>query len=191
LELPGGKDRPTEGGNTADGSADREDDPHSRQVVLLGAGVVVALGVVPVSVVLPAVAEMANLELHANAPRSPGSRPPFPDLSDGTRREPPAGYWGKARFGQAGDFGYDVTVSDPVLVTLQDRSRANLGKLAEHDRYLVHREPDGTLIWEPAEVISITEARLLADERIHKVIVANRTNPSRLRRRDRSAAPRQ
>ena len=38
-------------------------------------------------------------------------------------------------------------MSDRVLVTLQDRSRANLGKLAEHDRYLVHREPDGTLIW--------------------------------------------
>src|SRR5919108_199426 len=54
-------------------------------------------------------------------------------------------------------------MSEPVLVTLQDRNRANLGKLAEHDRYLVHREPDGTLIWEPAEVVSATEARLLAD----------------------------
>ena len=81
-------------------------------------------------------------------------------------------------------------MTEPVLVTLQDRSRANLGKLAEHDRYLVHREPDGTLIWEPAEVMSVTEARLLADERLMKVIAANRADPSRLRRRDRSAAPR-
>jgi len=82
-------------------------------------------------------------------------------------------------------------MSEQVLVTLQDRSRANLGKLAEHDRYLVHREPDGTLIWEPAEVMSVTEVRLLADEGLMKVIADNRADPSRLRRRDRSAAPRE
>jgi hypothetical protein len=81
-------------------------------------------------------------------------------------------------------------MSERVLVTLQDRSRANLGKLAEHDRYLVHREPDGTLIWEPAEVMSITEARLLADQGLMKVVAKNRADPSRLRRRERSAAPR-
>lgn len=84
-----------------------------------------------------------------------------------------------------------VHVNEPVLVTLQDRSRANLGKLAEHDRYLVHREPDGTLIWEPAEVLSATEARLLADESLKQVVAANREDPSRLRRRDRSRAPRE
>ncbi len=78
-----------------------------------------------------------------------------------------------------------------VLVTLQDRSRANLAKLAEHDRYLVHREPDGTLIWEPAEVMSVTEARLLADEDLKKVIAATRADPGRLRRRDRTTAPRE
>lgn len=81
-------------------------------------------------------------------------------------------------------------MEEPILVTLQDRYRANLGKLAEHDRYLVHREPDGTLIWEPAEVMSVTEARLLADEGLKKVIEANRADPGRLRRRDRSDAPR-
>ena len=82
-------------------------------------------------------------------------------------------------------------MSEPVLVTLQDRSRANLGKLAEHDRYLVHREPDGTLIWEPAEVMSVNEARLLADDALMKVIAENRADPGRLRNRDRSAAPRE
>ena len=82
-------------------------------------------------------------------------------------------------------------MTEPVLVTLQDRSRANLGTLAEHDRYLVHREPDGTLIWEPAEVMSASEARLLSDENLKAVVAANRGDPSRLRRRDRSAAPRQ
>lgn len=83
-----------------------------------------------------------------------------------------------------------LDMSEQILVTLQDRSRANLGKIAEHDRYLVHREPDGTLIWEPAEVMSVTEARLLADEGLMKVIAENRADPSRLRRRDRSAAAR-
>lgn len=81
-------------------------------------------------------------------------------------------------------------MDEPILVTLQDRSRANLGKLAEHDRYLVHREPDGTLIWEPAEVMAVTEARLLADDGLRKVIAANRADPRRLRPRDRSGAPR-
>lgn len=82
-------------------------------------------------------------------------------------------------------------MSEPVLVTVQGGSRANLEKLAEHDRYLVHREPDGTLIWEPAEVMSASEARLLCDENLEAVVGANRGDPSRLRRRDRSAAPRQ
>lgn len=81
-------------------------------------------------------------------------------------------------------------MTEPTLVTMQDRGRVNLGKLADHDRYLVHREPDGTLIWEPAEVMSTTEARLLADDDIKKVIAANRADPSRLRARDRSSSPR-
>lgn len=81
-------------------------------------------------------------------------------------------------------------MSEPVLITIQDRSRANVGKVADHDRYLVHREPDGTLIWVPAEVISSTEARLLRDENLRKTIAANRADPGRLRRRDRSSAPR-
>ena len=63
------------------------------------------------------------------------------------------------RYGVSRRIGYkwvDRYVAEGVD-GLQDRSRANLGKLAEHDRYLVHREPDGTLIWEPAEVMSVTE----------------------------------
>lgn len=96
-----------------------------------------------------------------------------------------------ARSGLLGRWARLSGVTDPVLITLQDRSRANLGKLAEHDRYLVHRESDGTLIWEPAEVRSITEARLLGDEELMQVIAANRADPGRLQPRDRSAAPRE
>lgn len=86
--------------------------------------------------------------------------------------------------------GYPDRMTDAVLITVQDRSRVNLGKLAEHERYLVHREPDGTLIWEPAEVMSLTEAKLLADENLMSLIAANRADPSRLRKRDRSKSPR-
>ena len=82
-------------------------------------------------------------------------------------------------------------MTEPTLVTMQDRGRVNLGKLADHDRYLVHREPDGTLIWEPAEVMSTTEARLLVDDDVKQVIAANRADPNRLRRRDRSASTRE
>lgn len=82
-------------------------------------------------------------------------------------------------------------MNEPVLVTLQDRSRANLGKLAAHDRYLVHREPDGTLIWEPAEVMSVTESRLIANGAFMQSLAASRADPSSLRRRDRSTAPRE
>lgn len=81
-------------------------------------------------------------------------------------------------------------MTEPVLITLQDRSRANLGRLAEHDRYLVHREPDGTLIWEPADVVSLAEHAVLADGEVRRVIDANRADPGRLRTRDRSNAPR-
>lgn len=81
-------------------------------------------------------------------------------------------------------------MTEPVLVTMQDRGRVNLGKLADHDRYLVHREPDGTLIWVPAEVMSATEARLLADDAVKAVVSANREDPARLRTRDRSRSPR-
>lgn len=60
------------------------------------------------------------------------------------------------------------------------------GDVAVHSGYLVHREPDGTLIWEPAEVLSATEVSPFADEGLNRVIAGNRADPSRLRRRDRS-----
>ena len=79
---------------------------------------------------------------------------------------------------------------DPQLVILQDRKRANLARIAQHDQYLVHIEPDGTLIWEPAEIVSVAERKLLEHARLMAVIAANRADPSRLRTRDRSKSPR-
>ena len=76
------------------------------------------------------------------------------------------------------------------FVELQDRKRANLARIAKHDAYLVREEPDGTLIWEPAVVITEAERRLLQDAVLMAQIEQTRADPSSLRRRDRSDAPR-
>lgn len=81
----------------------------------------------------------------------------------------------------------DMTVH---YVELQDRKRANLARIAKHDAYLVREEPDGTLIWEPATVITQAERRLLQDAALVAQVTRTRTQPDTLRRRDRSDAPR-
>lgn len=83
-----------------------------------------------------------------------------------------------------------MNLDEPQLVSLQDRKRANLARIATHDHYLVHAEPDGTLIWEPAEIMTSAERKLLGDKALLDRIAANRQDPSRLRRRDRDNAPR-
>lgn len=81
-------------------------------------------------------------------------------------------------------------MSDSVVISVQGRGRVNLGKLAEHERYLGHTEPDGTIILEPAEVISLTEKKLLADSALIASIVESRVHPERLVTRNRSNSPR-
>lgn len=75
-------------------------------------------------------------------------------------------------------------------VELQDRKRANLARIAKHDAYLVREEPDGTLIWEPATVITEAERRLLQDAALVAQVANTRARPDTLRRRDRSGATR-
>lgn len=77
-----------------------------------------------------------------------------------------------------------------MIISVQGRGRVNLGKLAEHKRYLGHTEPDGTIILEPAEVISLTEKRLLADSALLASIAESRVHPERLVTRNRSNSPR-
>ena len=52
----------------------------------------------------------------------------------------------------------DVT---PVLVELDSRRRLSLARVGRHSRYLAREEPDGTLILEPAVVLTATEAALV------------------------------
>ena len=48
------------------------------------------------------------------------------------------------------------------VLEVDSRRRISLGTLAEHDRYLVEVEEDGTIVLTPAVVMSAAQARLLA-----------------------------
>ena len=74
-----------------------------------------------------------------------------------------------------------------VLIELDDRRRASLGKVgrAEHRRYLAREEPDGTIILEPAVVMTETEARLLANPQLVEQLNQAIVDPSRRVRRGR------
>ena len=47
------------------------------------------------------------------------------------------------------------------MLEVDSRRRISLGPLAEHDRYLVDVEEDGTIVLTPAVVMSAAQARLL------------------------------
>jgi hypothetical protein len=55
--------------------------------------------------------------------------------------------------------GIQYPPRDRQLVTLDKRGRASLRGLATHDRYLVTREPDGTIVLVPAVVVPIKETK--------------------------------
>lgn len=71
-----------------------------------------------------------------------------------------------------------------VLVELDSRRRAALGRLAHHDRYLVTEEPDGTLIFTPAIVMTDMEAKLLRNNpELVRQLEEKMAHPERLMRR--------
>lgn len=71
------------------------------------------------------------------------------------------------------------------FVKLQADKRVSLSRIAKLDSYLVHEEPDGILVWEPAQVISETKRKLLQDTTLMTQILTTRSNPARLRQRSR------
>lgn len=78
-----------------------------------------------------------------------------------------------------------------VMVELDERRRLSLGKVGRHTRYLVREETDGTLIFEPAVVMTEFEASVLADPAIMDQLVAAQTKsaPKRVRVRRNPPAP--
>lgn len=69
----------------------------------------------------------------------------------------------------------------PQLIELDGRRRAALGRLGnpDHNLYLVDEEPDGTLIFTPAVVMSAHEAALLRNPELVAQIEADQADPSR------------
>lgn len=47
-----------------------------------------------------------------------------------------------------------------VLIETDSRGRTNLSKFSKNDRFLARQEEDGTIILEPARIISAAEDRL-------------------------------
>lgn len=74
---------------------------------------------------------------------------------------------------------------DAVFIELDARRRVSLGKLGRHSRYLAREEADGTLIFEPAVVMSELEARFMANRERVAHIEDDRGHPERLRPRRR------
>jgi prophage tail gpP-like protein len=75
-----------------------------------------------------------------------------------------------------------------ILIELDERRRASLGRIGRHSRYLAREEPDGTLIFEPAVVLTEAEQRYLDNEALVAQVEDNRAHPER--RRPRPERPR-
>jgi hypothetical protein len=52
-------------------------------------------------------------------------------------------------------------MSEAIVVTVQERGRINLGKLATHERYFAKAMDDGTIILEPAVLVTSKQKELL------------------------------
>ena len=68
------------------------------------------------------------------------------------------------------------------LVELDSRRRAALGRIGnlDHTRYLVEEEPDGSLLFTPAVVMTAYEAALLRNPELVARIESDLADPSRL-----------
>lgn len=87
---------------------------------------------------------------------------------------------------QAGHVGkrvYPRHMSRDVVIELDDRRRVSMGKIGRHDRYLVHEHDDGTLVLEPAVILSEAEVRFMANPSLVAQIENNRAHPERRRSR--------
>ncbi len=70
---------------------------------------------------------------------------------------------------------------DGQIIETDLRGRASLGK--PHSRYLMHEEADGTLVLEPAAVVTELERRFMANAALQAEISFARTHPEQRRPR--------
>jgi len=78
-----------------------------------------------------------------------------------------------------------MTMTAPTLVQIDSRKRASLGALARFDQYLVREEADGTIVFEPAVILTSAERAVLADNEFLSAIRNANANPEHRRTRQR------
>ncbi len=71
----------------------------------------------------------------------------------------------------------------PPILGLDSRRRTSLGKVGRHSRYLVREEEDGTLVFEPAVVMTEFETGVLADKPVTDQLIAAQNRETQPRRR--------
>lgn len=71
----------------------------------------------------------------------------------------------------------------PVVIEVDSRRRVSLGRLAHHDTYLATEQPDGTIMLEPAIVLTEAEHAFLQNTNLRRQIEDNRAHPERRRPR--------
>lgn len=74
-------------------------------------------------------------------------------------------------------------MSKPVVIDVDDRRRISLGKLGRHTQYLATEMPDGTIVLEPAVLLSEADYAFLRNTDLRAQIEDNRAHPERRRPR--------
>jgi hypothetical protein len=75
-----------------------------------------------------------------------------------------------------------------TLIQVDARKRISLGSLAHHDQYIATQQSDGSVLLEPAVVMTAAERAFLADETLSTALDRVNAQPERRRARDRSQA---
>lgn len=65
-----------------------------------------------------------------------------------------------------------------VIVQLDNRGRASLGKLARHDRYLARIDEDGVIILDPFDGATAAESRFAANPALAEQVASALANPN-------------
>lgn len=64
-----------------------------------------------------------------------------------------------------------------TLIELDDRRRASLGKVGRHNRYIAREEEDGTVILEPAVILTEFEAKVLGSPGVVEKLRESQSRP--------------
>ena len=72
------------------------------------------------------------------------------------------------------------------LVQVDTRKRVSLGNMAHHSHYLAREEPDGSIVLEPAVVLTQAERAFLSNPELVETLREANAHPQRRRTRERA-----